>query len=103
MKRQNRVGRTFVDLVLAYLSIVLYINIFCIPPIALSLMRETGIGHFQVGLLMTVYTLVYCFSNLAAGILSDRFGPKAVMTGGLLLGYLTTWILSATSSFPLMV
>ena len=104
MKRQNRAGRTFVALVLAYLSIVtLYINIFCVPPIALSLMRETGIGHFQVGLLMTVYTLVYCFGNLAAGILSDRFGPKAVMTGGLLLGYLTTWMLSATSNFPLMV
>jgi predicted MFS family arabinose efflux permease len=104
MKRQNRAGRTFVALVLAYLSIVtLYINIFCIPPISLSLMRETGIGHFQVGLLMTVYTLVYCFSNLAAGVLSDRFGPKAVMAGGLLLGYLSTWILSATSNFPLMV
>ena len=104
MKSQNRAGRAFVALALAYLSTVtLYINIYCIPPIALSLMRETGIGHFQVGLLMTVYAMVYCFSNLAAGILSDRFGPKAVMSGGLLLGYLATGILSGTSNFTLMV
>jgi predicted MFS family arabinose efflux permease len=104
MKSQNPAGRAFVALALAYLSTVtLYINIYCIPPIALSLMRETEIGHFQVGLLMTVYAVVYCFSNLAAGILSDRFGPKAVMCGGLLLGYLATWILSGTSNFTLMV
>jgi len=88
----------------AYVSVVvLYINIFSIPPIILSLIRDTGINHFQAGLLMTVYTAIYCVSNIVTGILSDRFGPKKIMMGGLLISFLSSLIFTYTSNFNIML
>jgi len=91
-------------IILAYISvIVLYINIFSIPPITLSLIRDIGINHFQAGLLMTVYTVVYCVSNIFTGILSDRFGPKKIMMTGLLIAFLSSLIFTYTSHFNVML
>ncbi len=83
--------------------IVLYINIFSIPPIILSLIRDTGINHFQAGLLMTVYTAFYCVSNVFTGILSDMVGSKKVMTGGLLIACISSFIFTYTSNFNIML
>ncbi|HUV07184.1 MAG TPA: MFS transporter [Spirochaetia bacterium] len=87
-----------------YLSIVvLYINIFALPPVTVALIRETGLGHFQAGLLMTVYTVVYCVGNIFTGILSDRYGPKSIMITGLLAGYLCSLLFTLTDSFAVML
>jgi len=88
----------------AYLAIVLlYINIFALPPITVALMAETGIGHFQAGLLMTVYTVVYCLGNIFTGILSDRFGPSRVMFGGLVAGFLGALLFTFTRGYSVML
>jgi len=90
--------------VLLYLSvIVLYVNIYAVPPMTLSIIRELGVSHFQAGLLMTTFAVVYCLGNALVGLLSDRWGALRVMAGGLSLGYLASLLLSATGSFPVML
>ena len=90
--------------VLLYLSvIVLYVNIYAVPPMTLSIIRELGISHFQAGLLMTTFAVVYCLGNALVGLLSDRWGALRVMVGGLSLGYLASLLLSVTGNFPVML
>ncbi|MFD5418457.1 MFS transporter [Streptomyces sp. NPDC127069] len=45
----------------------------------------TGLPLTQVGTLMTAAAVIGLISNPAAGVLIDRFGAKAVVTGGYLL------------------
>ncbi|WP_405977229.1 MFS transporter [Streptomyces sp. NBC_00158] len=45
----------------------------------------TGLPLTQVGTLMTAAAVIGLVSNPAAGVLIDRFGAKAVVTGGYLL------------------
>jgi putative MFS transporter len=90
--------------VLLYLGVlVLYVNIYAVPPLTLSIIRELGIGHLQAGLLMTTFAVVYCIGNALVGYLSDRFGALRVMAAGLALGFLASLLLSITESFPVMV
>jgi predicted MFS family arabinose efflux permease len=87
-----------------YLGVlVLYVNIYAVPPMTLSIIRELGIGHLQAGLLMTTFAVMYCIGNALVGYLSDRFGALRVMAAGLALGFLASLLLSVTRSFPVMV
>ncbi len=45
-----------------------------------------GIDYVALGLAITVYNLVSAFLQTPAGFLVDRFGPRLLLTGGLLLG-----------------
>lgn len=45
----------------------------------------TGLPLTQVGTLMTAAAVIGLISNPAAGVLIDRFGARAVVTGGYLL------------------
>lgn len=90
--------------VLLYLGVlVLYVNIYAVPPMTLSILRELGIGHFQAGLLMTTFAVVYCIGNALVGFLSDRIGELRVMAAGLVLGFFASLLMSLTGSFPVMV
>ena len=92
------------SITLSLLSLVaLYINIFSIPPITLLLIRETGISHFQAGMLMTVYSVSYCIGNIFAGLLSDRYGAKTIMVSGLLLAFFSSILFTYTNSFHVML
>lgn len=52
---------------------------------------------------MTVYTAFYCVSNVFTGILSDMVGSKKVMTGGLLIACISSFIFTYTSNFNIML
>lgn len=89
---------------LVYITvIILYINIYAITPILLLLIRDIGIDHFKAGLLMAVYTIVFCVSNIFTGMLSDRFGPEKIMMMGLLITFLSSLVFTYTSNFNTML
>lgn len=98
------ISSSWFSVTLSLLSLVaLYINIFSIPPITLLLIRETGITHFQAGMLMTVYTVSYCVGNIFAGMLSDKYGAKIIMVSGLLLAFFSSMMFTSTNSFHVML
>ncbi|MEO8560122.1 MAG: MFS transporter [Rhodospirillales bacterium] len=45
-----------------------------------------GIDYVALGLAITVFNLVSAFLQTPAGFLVDRFGPRLLLTGGLLIG-----------------
>ncbi|NLK51847.1 MAG: MFS transporter [Syntrophomonadaceae bacterium] len=53
---------------------------------ALGLTGETG----KQGWLMTLFLLAYAVTNILTGSLGDRFGPRRIMSLGILLGGLAT-------------
>lgn len=83
--------------------LVLYVNIYAVPPLTISIIRDLGIGHFQAGLLMTTFSVAYCLGNAGVGYLSDRVGALRVMAGGLAMGFLATLVMSLSGSFAVMV
>lgn len=63
---------------------------------------QSGLGQVQSTLVM--YMVGYALSMMLAGLLSDRYGPRAVQLGGLLLAALGTGLAaSATSFVPFMI
>lgn len=63
---------------------------------------QSGLGQVQSTLVM--YMVGYALSMMLAGLLSDRYGPRAVQLGGLLLAVLGTGLAaSATSFVPFMI
>jgi predicted MFS family arabinose efflux permease len=95
--RAVRLGITYVSV------IVIYMNISCIPPLTLTIIKEVEIAHFQAGLLMTVYTVAYCISNVFAGVLADKVGPERVMSAGLAISYISTYVFASTSQLSIML
>ncbi len=68
----------WVILAVVYLaSVAAPLNQFKVPPIMPVLMQELGIDLAQAGSLMSVIALVGLILALPAGILVQRFGPKA--------------------------
>lgn len=83
--------------------LILYVNIYAVPPLVVSIIRELRVGHLRAGLLMTTFAVTYCLGNVVMGYLSDRLGALRVMVGGLAVGFLASLVMSLTGSFALMV
>ena len=51
------------------------------------LLRDTlGVGFLELGLSLTVFSLVSAFTQAPMGFLTDRIGPRRVLIAGLVLG-----------------
>ena len=56
-----------------------------LPPLFPWLTEALGASYTQLGFLMTIFFVVSCAVQTASGFLVDRFGPRPVLFGGLLL------------------
>ncbi|GFG51501.1 hypothetical protein CQY20_08880 [Mycolicibacterium agri] len=54
-----------------------------IVPAIPAIRDHFGLDNFQVGLITSVYLLPGVFSAFAAGVLTERIGPRKVVVGGL--------------------
>lgn len=88
-------------LLLAYLLIVFHR--VTIAMMADQLMEDLSLGPAQLGLLAAVYFYPYAFMQLPVGIMSDRFGPRRLVSLMLLLAALSTIAFSMARSFPAML
>jgi MFS family permease len=74
-----------------------------LTPLLPFIRDEFALGYTQVGFLVSAYTIAYGISQLPAGWLADRIGPRVVLTigvagvalAGLLVGLSQTYILLA--------
>ncbi len=60
--------------------------ILLLPPVLVLVKDYFGIDYIALGLAITVFNLVSAFLQTPAGFLVDRFGPRRLLTGGLLIG-----------------
>lgn len=64
-----------------------------------GLMKEYGYDTAQIGMLGTVLALTYAVSKLVSGIFADRYSPKWIMIGGLLMTAVANIFLGWNSSY----
>ncbi len=67
------------------------------------LMREDlGVSYAELGVMMAVFFTVSGLAQTAAGFIVDRFGPRAILAGGLALYTVGLGILGLAPSYPWM-
>ncbi|MGY3478686.1 MFS transporter [Bradyrhizobium ottawaense] len=67
--------------------------------IASHLSSDTGLGTADLGLLTSVYFLVFAVAQIPVGILLDRFGPRRVHSALLLLAAAGAGLFAVSTSF----
>jgi MFS family permease len=65
---------------------VSHYHILLLAPVLGVVKDYFGVDYVAVALPITVFNLVSAFLQAPAGFLVDRFGPRRLLTGGLLLG-----------------
>ncbi|MFZ5632295.1 MAG: MFS transporter [Bacillota bacterium] len=91
---------------LAVLLLAYFLSVFHRVTIAMmadQLMADLSLSPTQLGLLAAVYFYPYAFMQLPAGIMSDRFGPRRLVSLMLLLAAAASVAFSLAQSFPLML
>lgn len=73
-------------------------------PLALPFIKaEFGTSAFQIGLIATALTLGYGFGQLINGFLTDRIGPKIIMTFGGIIAAVANLLMGANLVFSLFI
>jgi MFS family permease len=73
-----------------------------LPPLFPWLTEAMGTSYTQLGFLMTIFFVVSCGVQTASGFLVDRFGPRPVLFGGLLLVAVGAFGFAASPSYAVM-
>ena len=75
-KRGNK--RWFVVFMLLVGGIINYLDRASLSIAAPDMMKDLNLSNTDIGLLGSVFALIYALCQLPAGFLVDRFGPKKV-------------------------
>jgi len=67
------------------------------------LIKELNLDPTQVGLYSALFTYVYAFANFPAGILTDKFGARKLMSALYLVAAVGTLIIAFSSNFTLII
>ncbi len=62
------------------------VHIMLLPPLFGEVREALGVSYIQIGLALTAFNVASALLQTPAGFLVDRIGPRAMLTGGLLLG-----------------
>ncbi|MFK4719711.1 MFS transporter [Bradyrhizobium niftali] len=93
----RRVARVFLPFVAGYYLSYLFRTINAL--IASPLSSDTGVGAADLGLLTSVYFLVFAAAQIPIGILLDRFGPRRVQSVLLLLAAVGAGLFAVSTGF----
>ena len=93
----RRVARVFLPFVAGYYLSYLFRTINAL--IANHLSSDTGVGTADLGLLTSVYFLVFAVAQIPVGILLDRFGPRRVQSVLLLLAAAGAGLFAISTDF----
>ncbi|SFO92242.1 Predicted arabinose efflux permease, MFS family [Bradyrhizobium sp. Ghvi] len=93
----RRIARVFLPFAAGYYLSYLFRTINAL--IASHLSSDTGVGAADLGLLTSVYFLVFAAAQIPVGILLDRFGPRRVQSVLLLLAAFGAGLFSVSTGF----
>src|ERR1700742_4748425 len=75
--------------VIALISVahfVSHVHVMLLPPLFEQVREAFGVGYTEVAFALTVFNVASALLQTPAGFLVDRFGPRTMLTAGLLLG-----------------
>ncbi|QXH58370.1 MFS transporter [Pseudomonas maumuensis] len=96
-------GRPWLTLALLSAAMVPQVGLGVMVPASARLAQDLHVGVASVQNTLVVYMVGYAVSVIMAGLLSDRFGPRAVQLGGLVLAMVGALLAASAEGFTLFI
>lgn len=71
---------------IAVAHFVSHVHIMLLPPLFGEVKEAFGVSYVEIGFALTAFNAASALLQTPAGFLVDRIGPRAMLTGGLILG-----------------
>jgi MFS family permease len=85
------------------MAVLLYLDRFSLGFTEKYIQEELGLSRSQAGILGGAFFLTYALAQVPSGWLSDRYGPRRMLTAYILLWSLFTGLFGLASSFFLLL
>ena len=82
--------RTLIVFATFFISLLLYIDRTCIQVAGDGIKSDLNLTDTQFGWVLSIFTLGYALAQTPSGIIADRAGPRALLTGVIALWSLLT-------------
>lgn len=82
---------------------VSHFHLMLLPPIFGPVREAFGVSYIEIGAALTAYNVVSAVLQTPAGFLVDRIGPRAMLTGGLLLSAAAILVAALLPGYALFV
>ena len=83
----------------ALMSVLLYLDRFCISFAEMYIQQDLGLTNTQIGWMLSAFFWTYALGQVPAGWLTDRFGSHIMLTAYVLLWSLFTGLTGTASAF----
>jgi sugar phosphate permease len=85
------------------MAVLLYLDRFCISFAEVFIKEDLGLTDTQVGWMLSAFFWTYALSQVPSGWLTDRFGPRVMLTGYVLGWSLLTGLTGLAASFWILI
>ena len=85
------------------MSVLLYLDRFCLTFVERFLKEDLSLSDQQIGLLLSAFFWVYALAQVPSGWLSDRWGARRMLALYILLWSLATGLMGLATTFAMLI